>query len=382
MKDKFSHKFVNSIAQIGHDAWQQFDIPLTPFCQYAFLQALEESHSVGVNTGWTPHHLVLYRHNKLCAVLPLYKKSHSYGEYVFDFAWANTYKQYGIHYYPKLVSAIPFTPVTGPRILCSKQEDLEQLFQTACQIISDTLRSKSLSSMHWLFVSQHDSQRLSDNQQLMRRSVQFQWFNRDYQDFEHFLQALNSRKRKSIRNERQKVVNAGVELERLHGSQLHARHMDFFYQCYQQTYLKRSGHHGYLTQAFFQQIFASMHDKLMIVIATRDGQAIASALFFVDEQHLYGRYWGALEEVDQLHFECCYYQGIEFSIEQGLRSFNPGTQGEHKILRGFEPIFCYSNHAMQELAFHDAISRFLSIEDRDIQQYKLEAEKLLPFRQN
>ncbi|KXI27957.1 GNAT family N-acetyltransferase [Paraglaciecola hydrolytica] len=380
MKIKFSHKFVNNIEQIGEKLWQEFACHSTPFCQYAFLAALEKSGSVGTGTGWIPQHLIIYQNKQVVALLPLYKKNHSYGEYVFDFAWANTYQQYGLRYYPKLVCAIPFTPVTGPRLLLKSNVQQSEIIKALCQILADKMQSEALSSMHWLFVDGEFSTSLAEHQQIQRRSVQFQWFNRQYLDFTDFLQALNSRKRKSIKAERNKVVKAGITVERIHGDLLKQSHMDFFYQCYQQTYLKRSGHGGYLTEAFFKQIFETMHDQVMLIIASRDTQAIASALFFYDDKQLNGRYWGAMEEVDHLHFECCYYQGIEFCIERGIGQFNPGTQGEHKILRGFEPIYCYSNHQLKELAFHEAVERFISTENLTIEQYKQNAQKLLPFR--
>ena len=381
MKIKFSHKFVNSIEQIGEDIWQQFADQLSPFCQYPFLSALELSGSVGSSTGWNPQHLIVYKNNQAVAVLPLYKKSHSYGEYVFDFAWANTYKQYGLSYYPKLICAIPFTPVTGPRLMLHSSSDLAEVSKVVCQILAEKVRLDGLSSMHWLFVEANISNALVEHKQLLRRSVQFQWRNRQYGNFDDFLQALNSRKRKSIRAERKKVNNAGISVERVHGNLLNETHMDFFYLCYQQTYLKRSGHGGYLTADFFKRIVHSMHNNIMLVIAKQNDTPIASALFFYDEFQLNGRYWGAIEEIDHLHFECCYYQGIEFCIERGISQFNPGTQGEHKILRGFEPIYCYSNHKLKELAFHDAVKRFIATEDLTIEQYKEDAEKLLPFRQ-
>ena len=382
MKVKFSHEFVNSIEQIGADTWQAFAHKMSPFCQFAFLSALEKSASVSGSSGWQPQHLILYKNKTPVALLPLYKKTHSYGEYVFDFAWANTYKQYGLRYYPKLVCAIPFTPVTGPRLLLKEGESLTEITQIVCDLLANKLKNEALSSMHWLFVEAEFAEILAECQQLMRRSVQFQWFNRQYQDFEDFLATFNSRKRKSIRAERNKIVKAGISVQRLSGEQLTQSHMDFFYQCYQQTYLKRSGHGGYLTQEFFSLILQTMRDNLMLVVASRDNQPMAGALFFYDQQQLNGRYWGMLEEADHLHFECCYYQGIEFCIEQGIAQFNPGTQGEHKILRGFEPIYCYSNHSLKELAFHDAVSRFIETEKHTIAQYKNDAEGLLPFKKN
>jgi uncharacterized protein len=264
--------------------------------------------------------------------------------------------------------------------LCKPKADVESITKLVCQTITEKMNLDGLSSMHWLFVDEPTSKRLATQGNLTRRSVQFQWFNRDYANFNDFLATMNSRKRKSIRSERTKISQSEITVERLTGSTLLVKHINFFYHCYQQTYLKRSGHGGYLTQAFFDQIFQTMHEKLLIVEAKRDGTPIASALFFYDETQLYGRYWGALDDVSQLHFECCYYQGIEFCIERGLAEFNPGTQGEHKIMRGFEPQYCFSNHQLKELAFHDAVGRFIATEDLAIQEYKLDAEALLPFK--
>lgn len=380
LKNKYSFTFVNSIEQIGPALWQEFALNHNPFCQYPFLHALEASKSVGIGTGWTPQHLILYKNNQVICLVPLYKKSHSYGEYVFDFAWANTYRQYGLNYYPKLVSAIPFTPVTGARILCRPQTNQSELIGIVCQITSEKLSLDGLSSMHWLFVEPQLNQSLQKHQQLSRRSVQFQWFNRNYASFADFLAAMTSRKRKKIKSERNKIIQAEVNIKRLTGDSLSVINMNFFYHCYQQTYLKRSGHGGYLSQDFFSQIFQTMPEKLLIVEASINQQAIASALFFFDDKKLYGRYWGAIDDIPQLHFECCYYQGIEFCIERGLAEFNPGTQGEHKIMRGFEPVYCYSNHQLKELAFHDAVGRFIAEEDKGIALYKRDAEALLPFK--
>ena len=238
-----------------------------------------------------------------------------------------------------------------------------------------------MSSMHWLFVEQDISQLLHEHDQVQRQAVQFQWFNRQYSSFEDYLMHFNSRKRKNVKKERLKITTEEIKVVRLHGDNLTEDNMEFFYDCYKQTYLKRSGHDGYLTEGFFQQIFRDLHHNLMLVIALKNEQPIASALFIFDQNQLCGRYWGALEEIHNLHFECCYYQGIEFCIEQNIAQFNPGTQGEHKILRGFEPIYCYSNHSLKELAFHDAVERFIQQENTQIEQYKNNAEKLLPFRQ-
>lgn len=381
LHSKYTFKFNTSIETIGQTIWDCLADGHSPFCQYPFLHALETSGSVGGETGWQPFHLVIYQNSEPVGILPLYKKTHSYGEYVFDFAWANTYRQHGINYYPKLVAAIPFTPVTGARLMLSAEVDKQQLLPTLCKEFTHQLTLSGMSSMHWLFVEQDISQLLHQHGQVQRQTVQFQWFNRHYSSFEDYLTHFNSRKRKNVKKERIKIINEGIKVVRLHGDNLTEENMRFFYHCYKQTYLKRSGHDGYLTEVFFQHIFENSHHNLMLVIALKDDQPIASALFIFDQNQLCGRYWGSLEEVHNLHFECCYYQGIEFCIEQNIAKFNPGTQGEHKILRGFEPIYCYSNHSLKELAFHEAVERFIQQENVQIEQYKNNAEKLLPFKQ-
>jgi predicted N-acyltransferase len=378
---KYTFKFNTSIEQIGQTVWDGLASGNSPFCQYPFLHALETSESVGGSSGWHPFHLVIYQNSEPVGLLPLYKKTHSYGEYVFDFAWGNTYRQHGINYYPKLVTAIPFTPVTGSRLMLDDKVDQQLLIPILCQEITNQLELLGMSSMHWLFVEQDISQLLHDHGQIKRLTVQFQWFNRQYSSFENYLMHFNSRKRKNVKKERLKITTEGIKVVRLYGNNLTQENMRFFYDCYKQTYLKRSGHDGYLTEVFFQQIFKDLPHNLMLVIALKDEQPIASSLFVFDQNQLCGRYWGALEEIDNLHFECCYYQGIEFCIEQNINQFNPGTQGEHKILRGFEPIYCYSNHSLKELAFHEAVERFIQQETTQIQQYKINAEKLLPFKQ-
>jgi predicted N-acyltransferase len=381
LSPEYTFKFSTSIEQVGQTVWDGLANGSSPFCQYPFLHALETSGSVGGKSGWEPFHLVIYQNSQPVGILPLYKKTHSYGEYVFDFSWANTYRQYGVNYYPKLIAAIPFTPVTGARLMLGVNVDKQRLLPFLCQEITNQLTLSGMSSMHWLFVEQDISQALQEHGQIQRQAVQFQWINRQYSSFEDYLTHFNSRKRKNVKKERINVTTQGIKVVRLHGDNLTEENMRFFYDCYKQTYLKRSGHDGYLTESFFQQIFRNLHHNLMLVIALKGDQPIASALFVFDQNQLCGRYWGALEEIHSLHFECCYYQGIEFCIEQNIAHFNPGTQGEHKILRGFEPIYCYSNHSLKELAFHEAVERFVQQETPQIEQYKNNSEKLLPFRQ-
>lgn len=380
LKAHYNFKFISNIEEIENSQWDKLAKSAGPFLQYTFLHALEKSKSVCLETGWQPQHLIIYQEKELIGILPLYIKTHSYGEYVFDFAWANTFKQYGLNYYPKLVSAIPFTPVTGSRLLLKDDIDRNTVIQRICSTIQQKIKSSGLSSMHWLFVDQAFSAELAKRKQLSRRSVQFQWFNKNYQDFNDYLSHFNSRKRKNVNNERAKVAEAGITTMRLSGEYINQDALDLFYRCYQQTYIKRSGHEGYLNQEFFTQLLNTMPHNLLLVIAYQADEPVASALFIFDEKQLCGRYWGTLVNVSGLHFECCYYQGIEFCIERDIASFNPGTQGEHKLLRGFEPIYCYSNHWLNELAFHDAVERFLEQEAPHIDMYRSNAEALLPFK--
>ena len=318
MRQIFNFKFLSGIEQIDSKCWNDIATNSDPFHQYAFIEALERSKSVESKTGWHPQHLTIYQNEDLIGILPLYTKNHSYGEYVFDFAWANTYREYGLNYYPKLISAIPFTPVTGSRLMLKAGINESELMPQLCKAIQKYVLQNRLSSIHWLFVPESISYSLNEQQHMTRRAVQFQWFNRNYQSYDDFCAVLTSRRRKSIRNERRKVKEQNVEVERVYSGSITLEHIDFFYQCYQQTYLKRSGHQGYLNREFFTRLYHSMPDNIMLVIASRNDEFIASALYLYDDKQLYGRYWGAMEDVNNLHYECCYYQGIEFCIEQNI----------------------------------------------------------------
>ena len=423
----------------------------SPFLSYQYLKGLESSACVNGKTGWHSYHIGIFsdhneesneEYNELIAFIPCYLKTHSYGEYIFDHAWANAYQHHQIPYYPKLVACIPFTPVTGSRILI--KTDCEHSFEEINRFIvenTDLILSEArASSLHILFLPEYQSRLLIADPQivdspienkpisdkpteiklLQKLSVQFVWQNRDYASFDDFMQQMTSRKRRSIRKERANAVKGviaaslpvgsdampievlaneafanealaneavtnnpvakNIDVKRLVGEQITPEVMADFYLCYQQTYLKRSGHKGYLTEAFFEFLRTEMQTNIMVVIAYAEGKCIAAALFFYNEEQLFGRYWGALHEVSGLHFECCYYQGIEFAIEKNLRQFNPGTQGEHKILRGFEPTFCYSNHYLQHPDFQKAVADFLHNERIGIEQYKKQGDSVLPFK--
>lgn len=380
-KPELNFEFTSSIHAFDPIHWDQIAADNGPFVLHAFLSALEDSHSVDAETGWHPSHLGVYQNVKLIGIVPLYIKSHSYGEYVFDFSWANAYHSHGLEYYPKLVNAIPFTPVTGSRIMLAPEYCNEEIIRQVIKKIIQYAESKGLSSFHSLFPTANQSAQLTQSGGAQRQAVQFQWFNQEYKDFSEYLSRFTARRRKSVKKERRKIAQQSIEIVRLAGRSLLLEHMDFFYQCYMQTYLKRSGHTGYLTESFFKRLYEEMANNLLLVMAVKQGQPVACALYLFDDNQLCGRYWGALEDIDGLHFECCYYQGIEFCIQHKLSSFNPGTQGEHKILRGFEPIYTYSNHWMLDEAFHHAIDNFVVKESYAITRYKTEAESLLPFKE-
>ncbi|UAA37941.1 N-acetyltransferase [Paraneptunicella aestuarii] len=389
---EITSKFISNIQEIDPQQWNAL-LPKEgshyPFVQHRFLALLESSGVVGkiddekeeaFDTGWQPFHYCVFKEEQLIAAMPLYQKQHSMGEYVFDWGWADAYHRYGLSYYPKLTACIPFTPVTGPRLLLHPQAP-EHITRWITQDLLQQTRQSGASSIHVLFPEPSLSEQFKAQNWLQRKSVQFQWFNHHYTNFEDFLANFSSRKRKNVRKERAGIEDSGIKIERLSGNEITPQHMQLFFHCYQQTYLKRSGHGGYLNREFFMGLLEIMADNLMLVVASRNSIPIASALYFRDNTHLYGRYWGCLQDVKDLHFECCYYQGIEYCIEQGLKEFNPGTQGEHKIQRGFEPIFCYSNHWLAEPAFHRAVQNFLLEEEPHINLYKQEAERLLPFKQ-
>ena len=349
-----------------------------PFLRAEFIQALENSASACTDTGWEPIHLSLSNETQ-DAFMPLYLKDHSMGEYVFDYAWANAYHQNGLDYYPKLLTAVPFTPSVGPRVRGQhsiSQVQCHQLFEEVLAVAADT----GASSWHCLFPD-HSYRALFDDPRLLNRSgVQYHWHNRDYQCFDDYLAALNSRKRKMVRKERAEISAQGLRVEVLEGNEINPTIWQLFYQLYERTYAKRNGTRGYLTEAFFKEIAHSMPEQIAMAVAYQNEIPIACALYFFDADTLYGRYWGSSGEFSCLHFELCYYCGIEFAIEKGLQKYDAGAQGEHKIIRGFEPITTHSLHWIEHPQFHSAIERFLESEQASVQQHLQQARDMLPFR--
>lgn len=356
------------------------DPDYNPFFCAPFLAALEETGCVSPGQGWHPNHFWVEADGDPVFFLPLYSKTHSWGEFVFDQSWASAYQRYGLRYYPKLVTAIPFTPSIGPRWWVKPGADESKLWQMAKNYIDANLEEGKASSWHLLF-SDAQSLPVADAEGLVRRDTQFHWRNQNYQHFDDFLAQMKSRKRKSMRRERSKVLEQGVSLQRKLGSELAEKDWIEFYACYCNTYHER-GMSPYLTLEFFKRVGSALANNIMMVQAHRNDRLIAAAICFFDKTTLYGRHWGALQEVDCLHFEACFYQGIEFCIERGLQRFDPGTQGEHKLLRGFEPVPTQSWHWIAHSAFRDAIADFLRAEIEHAERYRENAAEFLPFRES
>jgi predicted N-acyltransferase len=368
----------SSLLEVGQAAWDGLvakqDQP-NPFLSYAFLHALHESGSATPETGWQPQFILLYDGDELAAALPLYVKGHSYGEYVFDWAWADAYQRNGLDYYPKLLSAIPFTPVTGPRLLAVDARARAALVD----VLQATQQASDVSSTHILFPPDEQARQLLEAGYLMRSGVQFHWMNAGYATFDEFLATLEQKKRKNIRAERRKVAEAGIHMRRVRGVDALDDDWRFFTRCYRHTYAEHFSK-PYLNLDFFRRIGREMPHNLLLVLAERDGEPIAASLVVHDETTLYGRYWGALEHVPCLHFETAYYQPLEFCIEQGIQVFEGGAQGEHKMARGFLPTRTWSAHWLKHPSFADAVEKFLARESGGIDDYIDELNERNPFR--
>jgi predicted N-acyltransferase len=347
----------------------------SPFLRHEYLAALHASGSAVRETGWAPQFVTLWREGELEAACPLYLKSHSYGEYVFDWAWANAYEQHGLRYYPKALTAVPFTPVPGPRLLARDAAARAALVRA----VLAWCKQKKVSSWHVLFANDDDVAALGEAGLMLRHTVQFHWLNASYADFDAFLASLNQEKRKKIRQERRKVAEAGVTFRHAQGAAITAADWDFFYRCYERTYLEH-GNAPYLTRDFFRRMAEAMPENWLLFVAERRGKPIASSLIGVGDGVAYGRYWGALERVDCLHFEACYYQPLAWCIANGVQRFEGGAQGEHKMARALMPVKTTSAHWLAHPAFADAVEQFLVREGRGIENYMEHLEARSPFR--
>ncbi|WP_302172238.1 GNAT family N-acetyltransferase [uncultured Hydrogenophaga sp.] len=355
----------------------------SPFLKAAYLDALHSSGSAVADTGWQPRYLSLWEGDDLVAACPLYLKQHSYGEYVFDWSWAQAHEQYGVRYYPKGLVAVPFTPVPGPRLLARDATARAALVKA----LVEQIRAWRLSSLHLLFLAPQDIEACEQAGLMLRHTVQFHWQNQDsdgqpFGDFDSFLASLQQEKRKKIRQERRKVVEAGVTFRHAEGADIASADWDFFHRCYQQTYFEH-GNAPYLQPGFFDRMQHELAHHWLLFIAEREGRPIASSLIGIDRQQgvAYGRYWGALERVDCLHFEACYYQPLDWCIAQGFRRFEGGAQGEHKMARALLPVRTTSAHWLAHPAFADAVDRFLDREGQGIDQYLEHLAARSPLRQ-
>lgn len=366
-KKKLNIRVCSSIDEIPAQQWNRLVHRRYPFLNHGFLSAVENFHCVGQQVGWIPRHLTCQQNQTLVAAMPIYEKHNSWGEFVFDHAWADAFHRHGVQYYPKLINAMPFTPAPGQRIL-TDGEDRERSAHTLITAAKALAGEHGYSGVHCLFPETDDYHLLNRLQAVSRHDCHFHWHNRGYTCFEDFLQTLKSKKRKNILRERRRVADANVQINWLNGHSATQADWLAFTRLYQKIYDRKYGMPAF-NLAFFTTVARTMPDQIHLVSAKMDGQCIAGALMYSDDTTLYGRHWGCDDHVDSLHFEICYYQGIEFCIEHGLERFDPGVQGEHKIARGFEPTQTRSLHWMSDSPFSAAIEQFARHEQTHVQHY-------------
>lgn len=358
--------------------WNSLGTSEQPFSCHEFLATLERSGCASAHTGWTPHHVLLHDSDaRLVGAMPLYLKDHSWGEFVFDFSWAQAYAQNGLDYYPKLLGMSPFTPVTGERLLVADRDPA--LLRALARAALAQAHELGVSSVHFLFTADDELAALEREGFMRRDDCRFIWRNRDYQSFEEFLAALRAPRRKEIRRERRRVADQGIVVTTHEAAGLDSRQWRDIYALTARTFLLR-GHQPYLSLACLRELSERLGNRMLVNLAHRDDEIVGAAIFFRDNRALFGRYWGASAEFDCLHFETCYYRGIEFCIEQGLQHFDPGTQGEHKIRRGFAPVTTHSAHWVADRRFRAPIAEFLQHERAETERYIKLVQAHLPYR--
>lgn len=381
---------VSSISEVSANEWDEccFDASgseqFNPFITHGFLSSLEESHSAVKETGWQPQHIVARdEHNNILGVVPLYLKSHSYGEYVFDHSWANAYYSYGSRYYPKLQCSVPFTPVTGPRILVRNTIYRDEVFDILVSSMKDLANKFQVSSLHVTFSSASEWDKLKQEGFLQRIGMQYHWKNRNYKSFDEFLMDMKQSKRKNIRQERKKICAQNLTMKRLRGYEIKAKHWDTFYQFYRNTTDNKWGS-AYLTRDFFHNVGSKLGDKVLLIAAVEGDELVAGALNLIGGDTLYGRLWGCLPDAyyPSLHFEACYYQAIEAAIELKLDKVEAGAQGEHKIQRGYLPVTTYSCHYILDEDFRNVIADFLAQETAQVHLVMKLLHESGPFKEN
>ena len=374
-------EITTDLHSIEPSAWNALSGTENPFLRHEFLTTLEDTGCANSATGWNPCHVILRDSSgQLAGAMPLYRKTNSWGEFVFDFAWADAYRQVGLPYYPKLVSAVPFTPVAGTRLLVAPGQDPESTQHALLDAARSFAQTQDLSSLHLLFPAQEEIAGLKRSGMLIRKDCQFHWHNRGYECFDDFLGELTSAKRKKLRRERRRIAEAGISFRIATGAELTATDWDKLMPLYASSFLRR-GREPYLNQAFFQSIAQQLPEQLIVIIAEHDDEPIATAICFRSSTCLYGRYWGSAGRYHSLHFETCYYQGIEYCIANGLTRFEPGTQGEHKIARGFVPTETWSAHWLSHPRFNAAIDDYIGRERGYIDEYMDAVNQHVPYRQ-
>ncbi len=370
---------INSLAEVGDAEWNRLNCTGDPFVSHQFLYGLE-LHDCLKPQGWYGTHVLLRDDDDvLIAAMPLYVRTNSYGEFVFDWAWADAYERAGGRYYPKLVSAIPFTPATGNRLLVADPADLAVATPALAGAAIELVGHHSASSLHFLFPNDEQALLFKEQDLLLRAGCQYHWFNRGYENFDAFLQALNSKRRKQIRRERRDANAPGISIEVLYGNDITAEHWSVFHEFYCSTFYRKWGEPR-LTEAFFQYLSEAMPDAPLLVLGKHDGNYVAGSFSMRGSDTLYGRHWGCSQHFKQLHFEMCYYQTIEFCIEQKLGKFDAGAQGEHKITRGFDPVKTWSAHWIDDPRLRDAIAEFLQRETQHIDHYVEELTGHTPYK--
>ncbi len=374
-------RFHAALDEIDAQSWNALLPDDNPFVAHSFLAGLESSGSLRADYGWRAQHLALYRGDELVAAMPLYLKRNSHGEFVFDWSWASAYERAGLEYYPKLLVAIPYSPVTGARMLVGHGVDAPNLRAQLIKAVASAVDGAQLSSAHANFVDEADADALRHAGWLSRYDWQFHWRNRDWPDFEAFLAALTHKKRKNIRHERAQVARAGVTCEIRHGDELDEADWRAVHRLYLQTFAER-GNHPALTEAFFRHLGRTMPRRVVAVLCRREERIVAMAFMLRSSTTLYGRYWGCLENIAGLHFEACYYQGIEYCLRNGLKVFEPGAQGEHKIARGFLPTMTHSFHYIRDARFRAAVADALQREAEGLLDYREELLEHSPYVTN
>jgi uncharacterized protein len=374
----FEARQYSSIDSLPAAQWNALAGAQCPFLRHEFLAALEHTGCVDTRNGWTPAHLALFEDGRLIAAAPAYTKTHSWGEFVFDFAWAQAYERNGLAYYPKLICAVPFSPINAPRLLLDPQREPEPLRAQLVAALRERSRARELSSAHALFIDGNERAAFAADGWLLRSAVQFHWHNAGHADFDGWLGSFRADKRKQIRRERRRCTEDGIHFVTVHGNEITPAQLHFVHAAHARTF-HQHGHEPYLNIEFFSEIARTLGRALMVKIAMLGSTPVAAAVFLVGDGALYGRYWGSTGEHHSLHFECCYHQGIEYCLENGLTRFEPGTQGEHKVVRGFAPSTVWSAHYIADERFRTAIADFLAREEPAVAAYAEDVSSHAPF---